>query len=306
MLDQEVAPIIKQIFTDYVNGKRVTEIARGLEEKGFDNYGRMHIVRIIKNKRYTGRYIYNLNGKEICTENGLPRIVSDELFELAQQKREERKMKTNAGGKYATNSFSGHIKCAYCGATVSLTSTKTYDKKNRYHYYRCSAKCENKMYVKKNKVDDVVFGFLHNELFTKENVIAISKKAEELQKNTPTNTNYENQLKEVQKKIDNITKAIENGNFIQSLLTRLEELEKEKEELKIKIATVPKKKNLTSNEIYDYLMQYVNGDFQDEEFQKTLINTFVSCIELKKDGLKVDFIINSFVFSQSFVFGDCT
>ena len=211
-------------------------------------------------------------------------------------------MKTNAGGIYAKNSFSGKIKCAYCGNPVALTSTKTYDGKGRYHYYRCSKKCKNKSYVVKQKVDKVVFDFLHNELFTEENIKAISDKAEQLQNKNPDSSLLNKQIKDINKKIENITKAIENGAYSQTLMDRLQSLEKEKEDIKIKIATTPKKKILTSKEIYNYLIQYVNGDYQDELFQQKLIQTFIKSMELQKDSVFVTFKINDFSFSQSFVF----
>ena len=302
VLDKELVPVVKKIFLDYVDGKKVTDIARYLDSIGVSNYGRMGVLRIIRNKRYTGKYIYSLNGEEICIDGGMPRIIDDELFNRAQEIREEKKTKTNAGGIYAKNSFSGKIKCGYCGNTVALTSTRKYDGIGHYHYYRCSGKCKGKSYVVKQKVDKVVFDFLHNELFTEENIKAISDKAEQLQNKNPTTTLLNKQLKEIDKKIGNITKAIENGSFSQTLMDRLQALEKEKEDIKIKIATAPKKKIRTSKEIYNYLMQYVNGDYQDEYFQQKLIQTFIARLDLQKDSVLVTFKINDFSFSQSFVF----
>jgi DNA invertase Pin-like site-specific DNA recombinase len=302
-LDEITAPIVKKIFIDYVDGKKATDLARWLEEIGFKNYGRMNILRIIKNKRYTGRYIYTMKDKEICVDGGLPRIISDELFELAQQRKEERKTLPNAGGKFATNSFSGKMICGHCHKSVALTSTKTYDGKGHYHYYRCTNRnCKNKMFVKKQKLDKIIFDFLHTEILTEENIIAISEKAEQMQEQSTDTTTLQSQLKSVEKKIENITNAIENGMFSQSLMDRLNSLENERDEIKVKLVTIPKKKNLTSKEIYDYLSKYINGDFTDEEFQRKLARAFIHNMVITRESLKVSFKINDFIFEKSFVF----
>lgn len=303
VLDEVTAPIVEKIFIEYVEGRKVTDIVRWLQANGFKTYGRMNVLRIIKNKRYTGRYIYTMKDKEICIDNGLPRIISDELFELAQQRKEERKTYPNAGGQVVTNPFSTKMKCGHCGKSVALTSTKTYDGKGHYHYYRCTNRnCKSKMFVKKQKLDKIIFDFLHTEILTEENIIAISEKAEQMQSQSADNTTLQSQLKSVEKKIENITNAIENGMFSQSLMDRLQSLEKEKDEIKVKLVTIPKKKNLTSKEIYNYLIKYVNGDFTDEEFQRKLARAFVHNMEITREDLKVSFKINDFIFEKSFVF----
>lgn len=303
VLDEVYAPVIQKIFTEYVEGRTVADIVRWLQENGYKTYGRMNILRIIKNKRYTGTYIYTMKDKEICVDGGLPRIISDELFELAQQRKEERRTYPNAGARVVINSFSGKMKCGYCHKAVALTSTKTYDGKGHYHYYRCTNRnCKSKIYMKKQKLDKMIFDFLNKELLTEENIIAISEKAEQIQGHSADNSSLQNQLKAVEKKIENITNAIENGMFSQSLMDRLQSLEKERDEIKVKLVTIPKKKMLTSKEIYSYLSKYVNGDIEDEEFQRKLTRAFVSNIVLEKESMKVTFKINDFYFDKSFVF----
>jgi DNA invertase Pin-like site-specific DNA recombinase len=299
-IDETYAPIVKEIFIQYIEGRRVTDLVKWLEANGIKTYGRVNLQRIIKNKRYTGKYIYTLKGKEIIIDGGMPRIISDELFELAQQRVDERRTYPATGTREVINSFSGKIKCGYCGQTVSLTCTKKYDGIGRYYYYRCmNKKCGNKNYVKREKIDAVIFDFLNKEFLTAENIKAISQKAEEIQKQSVEVSTVKAQLKDIEKKIDNITKAIENGVYSQSLMERLQALEVEKDDLKVKMVSVPKKKHITAKEITSYLSRYIDGDIQDEEFQRKLSRAFVSEIRQRKDSVDVDFKVNDFIFQKT-------
>lgn len=303
VIDEVYAPIIQRIFTEYVEGKKATEIARWLKANGYKTYGRMNILRIIKNERYTGKYVYTLNGKKIVIDGGLPRIISDELFEQAQQRRDELRTYPNSGAQVVINSFTGKIKCGYCKKTVSITSTKKYGGIGHYHYYRCTNKeCKEKLYVRREKIDNVIFNFLHTELLTEDNIKAIAIKAEQLQHQAPDRSGLQLQLKAVEKKIENITNAIENGTFSQSLMQRLQTLENERDDIKVKIAIIPKRIIFTSKDIYEYLSKYVNGNITDENFQKKLTRAFVQELILKKDSVLVSFQINDFVFEKTFVF----
>lgn len=301
VIDEVYAPVIKRIFTEYVEGRKATDIVKWLQENGYKTYGRMNILRIIKNERYTGKYIYTLNGKKIVIDGGLPRIISDELFEQAQQRRDERRTYPNAGARVVINSFSGKIKCGHCGNAVALTSTKKYDGIGHYHYYRCTNRECKKNYVRRDKIDTIIFNFLHTELLTEENVKAIAIKAEQLQHQSPDKTGLQLQLKSVEKKIENITNAIENGSFSQSLSQRLQALENERDDIMVKIATTPKKITFTEKEIYDYLFRYVNGDITDEDFQRKLTKAFILKISLTRELAVVTFKVNDFIFDKSFV-----
>ena len=303
ILDEVYAPVIKRIFREYVDGKRATDIANTLQLEGYNNYGRMNILRIIKNERYTGKYIYTLNGEKIIIEDGLPRIISDELFQQAQEERAMRKTYPQAGARVVINSFTGKMKCGYCGATVSITSTKKYGGVGHYHYYRCTnrSSCKEKPYIKRETIDSFIFSFLYSELLTEENIKSLSLKAEELQKQSSQDTNVKTKQKDIEKKINNITTAIENGHFSQSLSDRLKILESELEEIKIKAATVPQKTILKAKDIEVFLYGFLGGNIKDEHFQKKLSRTFVESIEIKKGLAKVTFNLGGISEVKTFV-----
>lgn len=80
-IDPATAPIVKMIYSMYAEGKTVTEIADYLNSMGIKTskgaeFNKYSFHTILNNKKYTGVYIYK--GKE--TPDGIPRIISDELF----------------------------------------------------------------------------------------------------------------------------------------------------------------------------------------------------------------------------------
>lgn len=304
VLDEVYAPIIKRIFTEYVEGKKATEIAKALQLEGYNNYGRMNILRIIKNERYTGKYIYTLNGERIIIKDGLPRIISDSLFEQAQKERITRKTYPQAGARVVINSFTGKMKCGYCGATVSITSTKKYGGIGHYHYYRCTNKteCKEKPYIRRETIDSFIFSFLSSELLTQDNIKALSIKAEQLQHTETENINIKTKQKEIEKKINNITLAIEAGHFSPALSERLHTLENELEELRVKAAAIPKRKILKAKDIEIFLQGFLDGDIKSERFQKKLTKAFIEQITIKKESVLVRFNLGGLVLDKTFVF----
>lgn len=92
--DEDTAPFVQYIFKQYADGKPLTEIADELNAQGVRTvHGREFKVNglrhILKNKAYTGVYEYS----DIMIEDGMPRLVSDGLFEEAQKRFERNKHK---------------------------------------------------------------------------------------------------------------------------------------------------------------------------------------------------------------------
>ena len=88
-IDPATAPIVKLIFEMYANGKSIVEITEHLNSMGYKTiynkpYGKNSIRNILSNKRYIGTYTY----KDTEIPNGIPRIVSDELFKKKRVKKE--------------------------------------------------------------------------------------------------------------------------------------------------------------------------------------------------------------------------
>lgn len=101
------AEIVKSIFTDYINGKILKEIADELTIKGIDFFNgkccwnKNMVFRIIENKKYIG-------------EDGYPEIISFEQYEAANV-RKGRKANRKTSLPRETEELKKYVFCGQCG-----------------------------------------------------------------------------------------------------------------------------------------------------------------------------------------------
>ena len=100
----------------------------------------------------------------------------------------------------------------------------------------------------------------------------------------------EKQLREVNKKLDNLMKAIEDGLYTRTTKERLEALENQKDELTAKIADEKlKKPSFNENFIRFWLMKFRKFDISQKKQRKALIEIFVNAIFLYDDRMLITF-----------------
>lgn len=86
-IDENIAPIVRNIFEMYVKGDTMADIIRYLNKLNIktsqgNEFNKNSLRTILMNKKYIG--VYSYNGKE--TPNIIPRIIDDETFKKAQEK----------------------------------------------------------------------------------------------------------------------------------------------------------------------------------------------------------------------------
>ena len=97
VIDPLTAPVVVEIFEQFVHGQSVMDIQRALNTRNVAGVplsdGR--IRRMLKNRIYIGEYRYG----NITIANGVPAIISNQLFEQVQDVSERRNHKegTTAG-----------------------------------------------------------------------------------------------------------------------------------------------------------------------------------------------------------------
>ena len=100
----------------------------------------------------------------------------------------------------------------------------------------------------------------------------------------------EKQLREVNKKLDNLMKAIEDDLYTRTMKERLEALEIQKDELTAKIADENlKKPSFNENFIRFWLMEFRKFDILRKKQRKALIGIFVNAIFLYDDRMLITF-----------------
>lgn len=295
ILDEEKAPFARQIFEMYAAGQTVKEIIDYLNTKqirtskgGIFNKNSLHVM--LTNKRYIGTYIYA--GTEI--PDGIPRIVSDELFYKVGEVMEKNKKapaRARAKDEYllTTKLFCGHCRDMMVGVSGKGRTGK------KYSYYSCNkARQElcNKKNVQKDYIEDRVVELARSRL-TDENIATIAKEIAAIYKRDRENGDYkrfEKLLSENRKQSDNLMDALKYGKATEMIAVELEKLGTAKTEIERQLMLEKVRRvDLGEEEITFFMLKLRNGDFNDMQYRRILITVFINAIYLYDDRLTVLF-----------------
>lgn len=319
------AEIVRMIFHMYVEGvsyRKMTEIlnGKGYKTKLGRNFVNNSIHEILVNEKYKGVYVFNrvpklVNGKRnnhvvkpdeeiIRIENGIPAIVSKELWD------EVKKIMTKRGRNPAANSakenylLSGLIICGKCGC--GMTGTRKFAGRNKSLYlsYECSGRkrkhiCDMKA-VGKDLVERIVIKQLEKGIFSEKAILKLSEKLAEhalhMTKQISKNIHdYNSELRGIERQIENLLNAIANGMFHQSMKEKLDLLESQKNTLIVRIeeAKIQMSINSPSKEsIRAYLEKDADIKNKSPEDQKRIIQTYVKKVVVHDDRIDTDTIVN--------------
>ena len=293
-IDPNTAPVVRRIFEMYASGQSMADIIRYLNANRIktsygNEFNKNSINRILRNKRYIGVYTYH--GTEV--PDGLPRIISDDLFYEVQDMMDKKKKaparaKAFEGYILSTKLFCGHCKAAMTG--ISGTSKTG----NKYHYYQCVTnrrdKSCHKKTVSKAYIEDLVV-METRKLLTKENIDRISKEVVRLceqEKDTDNLKRLKKLLKENERATENLFKALENGQIVDVIAERISQKKREHNELEQQILVeTSSHPTPTVNEVRFFLNQFRKGDVNDLKYRQALVDTFVNKIYLYDDKMTV-------------------
>lgn len=281
--DPKTSPHVTDIFERFVAGDTLTECARYLTGLGFSgphggSFTSESIRRMLQNKKYTGRYIYN--GIEI--DDGMPRLVSDALFYKAQKKLGKKKPR-RPRGEYA---LSGKLIHGPCGSDMIGTSGK--GRSAVYFYYKCPK--NDIRPVPRDLLEHAVAQHVREALSSPENVDGLVDKLlayQEEERRTDVKTSaLESNLKDLDRKIDRIVNEIADGGASRALRAKLDEYEADraimKEDLD-KMSTGP----ILSRDVLRQSLQLslLEAHVSDAK----LIHIFVHRVVLYDDRLLIEF-----------------
>ena len=300
--DPVSAPAVKKVFEMYLSGESKTDIAEYLNTHGLrtaygNKFTKDSITPIVQNTRYTGKYKYD--GLEIVDEN--QRIVSDELFYNVQKRvraNQHTGMMTMAKDRFL---LSGKVYCGYCQNTMTGESG-TSQNGNRYHYYTCSGRkklhiCTHKR-VKKEHLEKIVLNSIKQLLNSKQLINVIADAVMEIQsksnKQTELINSLELQLKDTNRRIDNIMNAIEQGIISSTTQTRLKELESLRYNLEYEISEKQSSScRFNKSQILSYFDNFNITNSITWQEQQLLVHHFINRIYLWEDKILVLFNFTS-------------
>ncbi len=173
---EEEAIVVRRVFSEYLAGKLYPQIAYGLNQDGIHRHmpgpwEHWNIKNMIgrtdySGTRYYGRKKQQADGKRYFVDKDhpevvkleVPRIVDDDTWERAHNKRESASRKAKGRAKY-DYLLKGRISCIECGATYFCRTQKKI-----HHYYAHSFEhkdCPNaKVHYPCHVIDDVLKEFV--------------------------------------------------------------------------------------------------------------------------------------------------
>lgn len=294
-IDPLVAPAVLEAFKCYAEGASMTEIAQEMNAKGLRSafsgkIGVDIVTRMLKNRRYIGEFKY----RDIVHPRGIPPIIPDELFDRVQHRMAANKKapaKHKAEDEYllTTKLRCGKCDCFMVGESgTSKTSTV-------YRYYKCvgvkkHSGCDKKT-VKKNWIEDLVVKQIEKVLFDDALLEKIADRIMEIQgKENTVLPMLRKQYADIQRGIDNLLNAIQQGIITSSTKKRLEDLEKQKNDISVQIIKEKMSKPLlTKEQILFWFHRFRKYNTRRLDHKRRLIDSFINTIYLYDDKMVITF-----------------
>ncbi len=296
-IDEPTAAVVREIFERFLAKETFASIAADLNQRGVKtslgnlwNKGSFH--RLLRNDNYIGTYRHS----GIVKENGIPAIITKEVFYAVQQ---ELKSKEKPQGRKRENSdylLTGKLKCGYCKSyMVGISGTS---KTGAMHYYyicnkrRLERNCR-KENVRRDWLEQRIAELTRDCILQDDVIEWIADNALEFQlqaRRTIEIATMEDSLAEAKKAAKNIMAAIEQGIITATTKSRLLELEEEIAALERSLA-VSRSLNqpVERDRIIYALEQLRHGDVANKSYQAKLINTFVKMVYLWNDKIRIDY-----------------
>ncbi len=301
-IDPIYAPIVQQAFEMYANGFTIKQIYTKFNESGYHTrrgyrFNANSFKAVFPNRKYIGVYKYD----DVEIEGGIPAIVDTETFMRVREKLKKNAKMPARGKALVDYLLTGKLFCGHCGRTMVGESAKRGEK--RYHYYACAGKKKfhdcNKQNLTKDEIETIIVNVtcerVLNERFVDKLSDAVISQHETEKRNNSLMLSLEAQTREIQKSIDGLLRAFESGAISDTLVTRLNQLEQQKKDTETRLTqeqrTYP---DLTKEHVIFFLSQFLNGEADDPEFRRHVIDLLVNAVYVfdDNDGQRITITYN--------------
>lgn len=305
---------VNLIFKMYLDGRGYATIADELNSQGYVNklgkpFRKTSIRDTLLNEKYTGIFTFGkkdkngkLTGNELRIENGIPAIISKEVFEQVQFKiksRQHRKTSSRSTAK-TTYLLTGLCVCGECGGTFS-GGYRNVQRNGIVNYgYLCRQRkdkvsdCKNFPIVKE-KLEALVINAVKENIFTSTQIDIISNKVisyinENLKTANKNINKIEKEITALTKKSDKLLDLNLNGIISDN------ELKNKKGEIDMEIFNLKQEKSKYSTVIISTDKQKIknhlielgkNLDSKDEFLIKNILQTFVQKVTIYKHEITI-------------------
>lgn len=291
VIDPVTAPLVVEIFEKYADGKSVRSIVedfntRGLKTKKGQPFNINSFSSLLKNRKYIGEYRY----QDVVIEGGVPAIVPEDLFNRVQERMEKNRHAPAMAKAKEDYLLTTKLFCGTCGRLMVGESGKRRTGV-MYHYYKCSGAkrhlgCKRKA-IRKQWIECAAVLITVQRVLKDDEIDRIAAAIVSLQEREDTTLPAMRfQLAACEKAIDNMLNAIQQGIITASTKERLEQLETQRQELKLSILQVQMTKpRYTKEQIVSWINRFKYGNVDDPQYQKQIIDTFINSIYVFDDKL---------------------
>ena len=299
VIDPETAPTVRLIYDMYAQGQTITQIVKVLNEKGLRTlrgypFTQNSLRSILKNEKYIGVYTYK---DDIRLEGAIPPIIDKETFYKVQELlkyNQKAAAHKNANVEYL---LTEKLFCGKCGAMmVGVCGTSRNGE--RHYYYSCNNQrkrlCDKRL-VRREWIEGLVLDCVLELVKDDEllDFIAENTYRYYLEQNTESayTESLRASLREVEKSIVNLLKALEAGIITETTKRRMDELEAQKAELMSALAASQLRQDLglKKEHILYFLRRFAEMDITDAACQKQMIKTFVNSVFVYDDKVVLTF-----------------
>ena len=322
-INEEEAKIVKEIFESYVyKGIGTPKIAWNLNDRGIrtkktkSKWVQTSIVRMLKNPIYTGRVTNKksevtdfITGtrKELPEEEWIVverpemRIISDELFNRAQELLEQRsnEFKLNNKREKTEYVFSTLIYCKHCGYSFRRIKRKYTADGPEYIRWVCSGRnsmgvnhCPNTTVIDEEELLNAIKIYLKSIIKNKKDFMKAVEK--EFEKITKLRENNERSEESLLKEIEKVTvKKQKYMEMFQNEIINIQELKKYTNPLNEDIARLERELKLITSEIKekDVLEKELNKTIKtvddilnNQTITNAMLKTIIDVIEVDSDS----------------------
>lgn len=254
---------------------------------------------MLRNEKYTSVAKYG----EFVFDNIVPQIITEEVFKESQKELDKHRHKNKT--KLVDYKFllSEKLYCGECGALIHGHTGKT------YHYYKCENavkhECSAKP-IKKDELEDFAIKSAMDYILSPDIVEKATERMVEYFNLLSNNGNeikiLEDMEKEIERKLKNCLNAVANGMANKSIANMISSLEEDKAKVEDSLlkARDKKRKQITMDQCYQFLISLAFLDISKERNKEILINFLIKKVFLYKDKIKIVFYPKNDVEERSF------
>lgn len=311
VINPREAEAVRLIFERYAAGASYAEIIAEVERLGIrtkqgNRLERTALHDILKNERYTGRYIWfdreerhmhkhvgRDNPDKIVIDGGIPPIISKEVYETVSERMTSNKAHRRTS--YRDYLLSGLIRCGECGSAMSGVTTVSRGK--AYPRYIClgkrtEKKCSLKN-VKADELDSYIVKILREQILNEAVLDGAARRlSETLAKQSCLADDIKVEMERLERKNHALTELVLEVGLTPESKQQLIENEKHRQELEQRLADVEEPAPLTHDEILDILRADTQRLADDPACLTEMVRRYVQSVAVYEHCIEIVYALN--------------